>query len=141
MRPIKEKSLGEKNLILLFSFFSCLFIILSNNRNILASNDPILISSIVGLQRSPSVAYSDNKNCFIVWEDNRNGSFDIFGAVVYENMVLGQILICTAPGDQINPVIEWNGINYFVVWQDKRNVNSFDLFGARVSKMGILLDL
>ncbi|MGA1868622.1 MAG: hypothetical protein ACMUJM_08730 [bacterium] len=126
--------------ILLFSFFFCLFTILTNRGIGHASNDPVLISSIIGLQQSPAIAYSDEENCFVVWEDNRTGSFDIIGAVVNKGMVLGQILICTAPGDQINPVIEWNGINYFIVWQDKRNGNSFDLFGARVSKMGILLD-
>ncbi len=44
-----------------------------------------------------------------------------------------------APGDQIAPSVAFDGTNYLVAWADSRSGTS-DVYGARVSQAGTLLD-
>ena len=53
---------------------------------------------------------------YIVWQDNRNGNWDIYA---YDLSTGAEIPICTATGDQTNPSVY--GDNF--VWQDNRNGN------------------
>ena len=103
----------------------------------------ILISSAVNYQTNPSVSF-DGTNYFIVWQDYRNGSNDIYGARVTP---FGEVLdtlgipISTAPFNQLSPSVAFDGVNYFVVWEDYRNnFYSPDIYGARVTPEGIVLD-
>src|SRR5262249_30202602 len=50
--------------------------------------------------------------------------------------------IVPAPDDPEEPSVAANGNGYFVVWADKRTYNSteYDVFGARVSSTGEVLD-
>jgi hypothetical protein len=53
------------------------------------------------------------------------------------------IAISTAPKCQGDPRIIFDGTNYFVVWSDQRLSGTYlnnDIYGARVSKDGVLLD-
>jgi len=45
-----------------------------------------------------------------------------------------------APGDQTSPALAFDGSNYLVAWQDEQATALFDIFGARVSPGGILVD-
>jgi alpha-tubulin suppressor-like RCC1 family protein len=46
-----------------------------------------------------------------------------------------------APEDQLEPSVAASSNGYFVVWADKRNPNSlYDIYGARVSRSGEVLD-
>jgi len=47
---------------------------------------------------------------------------------------------CTAAGDQTPPRVTYGGGNWFVVWGDFRSVTESDLYGARVSTAGTVLD-
>src|SRR5437773_5894907 len=53
-----------------------------------------------------------------------------------------QAAILPAPDDQEEPSVVANGNGYFVVWADKRNYNTteYDIYGARVSSTGEVLD-
>lgn len=62
-------------------------------------------------QRNPAI-YGD----YVVWEDNRNGNWDIYG---YNLLTEEEFQITTDPDDQENPAIYGD----YVVWEDKRNSN------------------
>jgi hypothetical protein len=91
----------------------------------------------------PAVAF-DGTNCLVAWQDYRSGStYDIYGARV---SVGGNVLdasgiaISTAVGDQSLPAISFDGANYLVVWGDSRSGSTADIYGARVSVVGSVLD-
>ena len=50
------------------------------------------------------------------------------------------IPISTAAGDQIAPAVAWNGTDFLVVWTGTAAPTSFDIYGARVSGAGSVLD-
>ncbi len=50
-------------------------------------------------------------------------------------------IVAPASGDQTAPAVAFDGANYLVVWQDFRSaVSANDVFGARVTKNGDVLD-
>ena len=50
------------------------------------------------------------------------------------------IRICAAADLQEWPAVAFDGSNFLVVWQDLRNGGDYDVYGARVSEAGELLD-
>jgi hypothetical protein len=94
----------------------------------------------------PSVTYGNSFISFYlaVWSKKTPSGFDIYGARINRN---GEVLeggdgipICTAKNDQMFPSVLWDGENFFVVWQDMRSGKRWDIYGARVSLDGQVLD-
>ncbi|MDD1750738.1 MAG: hypothetical protein LUO89_12800, partial [Methanothrix sp.] len=103
------------------------------------------ISQAPGEQVEPSIAF-DGTNYMVVWRDARNGFTDIYGTRVTQGGIVLDptgIPISTAPGNQGEPQLVYDGANYFVVWVDQRNSLSYsdnDIYGARIKPDGTLLD-
>lgn len=92
----------------------------------------------------PFVA-SDGESFFVVWQDRRSGKrWDIYGAMVTsdgEVMELGDPIVTgRSTYDQVAPAISFDGENYLVVWQGKKSAKLWNIYFARVSKDGEILD-
>ena len=82
----------------------------------------------------------DGTNYFVVWSDNRNGSYNIYGSRVTPcGKVLdpGGIPISTGLYDRGKPDIAFDGKNYLIVWQDYRGSSgTSNIYGSFVSPSG-----
>jgi len=102
----------------------------------------IAISTAEDWQYYPSVAF-DGQNYLVVWGDQRNGPFDIYGTrVTQDGVVLDPTGIAISTVDCYKgwPSVAFSGVHYLVVWDDYRNGDYSDIYGARVSRAGIVLD-
>jgi len=90
---------------------------------------------------SADVAF-DGTNYLVAAMRFDNSSFhDIFGARVRtDGQVLDEFMIAGEPGSQLDPSIAFDGSGYFVVWSDGRDGNLPDIYGARISTEGTVLD-
>jgi hypothetical protein len=95
-----------------------------------------------GAQHDPAIAF-DGTNHLVAWSDTRSGSEDIYAARVDR---AGAVLdgtgipVSTAAGDQLGPAVAFDGTNSLIAWSDNRSGTSFDVYGARVSPTGAVLD-
>jgi hypothetical protein len=113
-----------------------------NTSGIVLDASGVAISSAADDQVKPSVA-SDGINFLITWTDGRNFRNDIYGARVDNSgnvLEPNGIAITTAEEHQENPAAVFGGLNYLVVWDDKRLSFFNDIFGARIQPSGIVLD-
>jgi len=95
---------------------------------------------------------SNEDEFLVVWaekveeDDSGETPTNIYGAKVSdEGQILGnRIDICTVGNDQRRPAVIWDGSQYLVVWEDKRNSTDeedrIDIYGTRVSADGTVLD-
>ncbi len=97
----------------------------------------------LGSQNLPAAAF-DGENFLVVWQDCRHGAdADIHGARVSPLGVLLDstgIAISTAEGTQDCPTVAFDGMNFPVAWSDGRAGAARDIYGARVSSRGVVLD-
>jgi hypothetical protein len=97
----------------------------------------IPISGQTGTQCAPATA-SDGTDFLVAWQDWRSGSYDIYCARVSQSGTVldtAGVAVCTSSGDQVAPVLTYNGTDYLVLWQSQA-----DLHGARISPHGVVLD-
>jgi len=94
-------------------------------------------------QQGPAVAF-DGENFLVVWRDYRNGQYtDVYGARVSpDGVVLDAtgIPISTAVGDQDDVAVAFGGADFLVAWRDFRDGDDTDIYGARVTTSGTVLD-
>ena len=105
--------------------------------------DGIPVCLADGTQRAPGVAF-DGTNWLVVWHDYRNGSTpDIYAARVSQSGAVldpADIPVSVAAGDQRYPRVVFTGANFIVVWHDYRYRDTADIYAARVSPSGSVLD-
>ncbi len=100
-------------------------------------------------QIHPAVAVSSKGDVVVVWQDNRNGNYDIY----FQHYNLAGAVLTAVGGnqqftmanpayqiyDQIHPDIAVTGEGvFYLAWEDKRNNNS-DIFAARGQVVGGVL--
>ena len=92
---------------------------------------------------TPRVA-SNGSGYFVVWAEYRDlTGWDVQGARVSAAGALldpAGIGISNAVREQYDPDIAADGIDYFVAWSDHRSGSDNDIYGARVSGSGAVLD-
>lgn len=103
----------------------------------------LFLTPSVNSQYAPDVAWSGT-DYLVVWQDSRTDvDYDIYGARIDPQ---GNVLdpagfaITTGAGDQELPKITHASWGYFVAWHDLRASSSGDVYGARVSDGGVVLD-
>ncbi|MCE5315230.1 MAG: hypothetical protein ABFD49_00545 [Armatimonadota bacterium] len=118
---------------------------LNSDLNLL-STSPITISAATEDQAMPSVA-SNGSNFLVVWEDSRSAVSptyytDIYGAIVSSSgtVTATSPAISPATGCQYNPKAASNGTDYFVVWEDYRNLSYPLIYGTRVTSAAVVKD-
>ncbi|UCF81431.1 MAG: hypothetical protein JSV08_03215, partial [Acidobacteriota bacterium] len=102
-----------------------------------------VIGPASGYQGGTSVA-SNGTDYFAVWAEPRSsGTGNIYGArVTSAGTILDPlgIPVSTAANDQLYPSAASNGTDYFVAWEDFRSGVDDDIYGARVTSAGTVLD-
>ncbi|UCG42336.1 MAG: T9SS type A sorting domain-containing protein [candidate division WOR-3 bacterium] len=90
----------------------------------------------------PAIAF-DGENYLVTWDDYRTGSADVYGARITPS---GAVLdpnglpLSTAPNYQKASALAFDGTSYLVAWEDWRNGHDYDLYAARVSTAGSVLE-
>jgi hypothetical protein len=98
-----------------------------------------------GGESFPSVG-AVGTNFLVAWMDSRNSGGT--GSDIYSARVFGDgsvpdfngFPVCTLPNDQVNPAVSADGNNYVVVWQNVGGSDGNDLYSARISTAGSVLD-
>jgi hypothetical protein len=99
------------------------------------------------LQRQAACAFG--KDCYLVaWCDGSlqadRPTADIYAARIDprsgKSLDPAGIRVCGAPDLQERPAVAFDGTNFLVVWQDFRNGKDYDIYAARVSPQGRVLD-
>ena len=94
---------------------------------------------------APVVA-SGGGGYFVAWHSPRDTSgHDIYGAQITVNgQSAGEQPVFVQTGDQEEPAIAFDGVNFLVAWRDTRNRSGpsedTDIYGTRVSTAGTVLD-
>jgi large repetitive protein len=104
----------------------------------------IAISQAAGSQGAPCLGF-DGANSFVAWHDYRNNpaESDLYGARVTPGGTVldtGGFVIAQAAREEFTPAVASDSANFLVVWEDHRSSGSSDIYGARVSPAGAVLD-
>lgn len=100
------------------------------------------ISRGVNTQHWSSAAF-DGTNYLVTWTDNRNMADAIYAARVSpggDNLDPTGIPICTLGFHRDYSAVAFDGTNYLVAWADGRRNDSADIYAARVTSDGNVLD-
>lgn len=112
-----------------------------DTNGIILDPNGIAVTNAAELQDNTAIAF-DGTNYLLIWQDERNGDYDIYGARVAQSGAVldpGGIAVSTAPNDQINPSVVFDGADYIVVWEDYRELPS-DIYGAKIDTSGAVID-
>jgi hypothetical protein len=109
----------------------------------LLDQTPFVIADTIDLKQLPRVAYGTNI-FLVVWQDLRNGKdWDVYASrVTPDGEVLepNGILVSGGVRNQAMPRVAWDGNNFNVIWQDGRSDEKYEVYMARVSTSGTVLD-
>ena len=102
----------------------------------------IQICGAIGPQRHPRLCADNSGGVIITWLDRRNGkNYDIYAQKIDANgryrWTEDGVPLCSAPGDQYDPVPVPDGSGgAVIVWQDRRNGNNYDIYAQHIDSSG-----
>jgi hypothetical protein len=114
----------------------------SRNGTVLDLDEFAVSRSAAGGAGGSIVSASDGSDYLAVWQDIRNGNYDIYGALVGKSGIVSpanDIPICRLASTQVAPSVAFLGNSYLVVWEDDRNAKA-QIFGTLVSTAGVVAD-
>jgi Fibronectin type III domain/PKD domain len=94
---------------------------------------------------APAVAFGGT-GYFVVWEKfGSTNDYNIYGAKVgTDGQPSPEIPVFVQTGEQVEPAIAFDGVNYLVIWRDTRTgsgpSSDTDIYGTRVGPDGTVLD-
>lgn len=102
------------------------------------------IVTATGDQLVPEISTNGTVS-LVAWEDRRAGNFDIRGAIVDNasgTVSVADFVICNVAGDQTRPAVAFDAASgqFLVMWTDSRTPADPNIFGARVTAAGAVLD-
>jgi hypothetical protein len=106
----------------------------------------IAVSTAAGDQTHPDAAAAPSGATLVVWEDRRAlaaQGVDIAGAVIADGVVIAaDLAIATAAGDQSRPTVIYDAASggFVVAWSDARILADPDVYAARITLAGAVLD-
>jgi hypothetical protein len=104
----------------------------------------VIICTSAGDQIRSQICTDGNNGAYITWEDHRNaGNSDIYAQRIAANAAINWaatgFAICTAPNDQLTPMIVSNGnLGAIVAWQDYRSGSNFDIYETGFNTTGFV---
>ncbi|WP_243338178.1 InlB B-repeat-containing protein [Anaeromyxobacter soli] len=101
-----------------------------------------LVSAAPGAQHHPAIAIGPSA-ALIIWEDERSGmgASDVYGARVGATVLDPDgILVSNSPFQEYSPSVGFDGTGWVVVWSDLGGGSGSQVYGARLSAEGALLD-
>jgi hypothetical protein len=99
-----------------------------------------VVTTATDLQGSAQICTSSDGGYIIVWNDNRNGNYDIYAqkmnAYGVAQWTADGVAICTASNNQQTPqiVADANG-GAIITWEDSRGANK-DIYAQRINSSG-----
>ncbi|MBW2263444.1 MAG: hypothetical protein JRG91_15875 [Deltaproteobacteria bacterium] len=95
------------------------------------------IDSATSRQKYPAATFSGSE-FGVVWQDDRNGGFEIYFKRVSESMspVGSATRVTSTAGMSRVPSIAWSGSEYGIVWEDNRDAGDKEIYFARVGEGG-----
>lgn len=113
----------------------------SNGKSL--DDKPFAVCTAKDMQERPRIAFGGGV-FLVVWQDLRNEKdWDVYAARVTP---AGKVLdvdgfrVAGGKHNQALPQVAWDGKAFLVVWQDARSGNRYEIYGARVSSDGKVLD-
>jgi hypothetical protein len=104
--------------------------------------NPICVA--IGDQQGPSLISDGRGGAIVVWNDNRNGTWDIYAQRIDAYGALqwatDGVAVCTAPNDQGSQVLVSDGAGGAIIaWRDLRGDSDGDIYAQRIGGDGIAL--
>ena len=101
------------------------------------------ICNSAGVQKNSSIVDADNGSAIIVWEDNRNGNYDIYAQKIDSSgnilWATNGVAVCNKTTTQKSPkIVGDNAGGAIIVWEDSLNFY-WDIYAQRISSSGTLL--
>jgi len=98
-----------------------------------AFQTPVRLTTDKGDQCNPALAVSAAGAVYVVWQDNRNGNWDIYASVCSDGVSFSkEVRVTNSTHNEINPaaaIDHQSPSRVYVAWQDDRNGNQ-DIYAA-----------
>jgi len=93
---------------------------------------PLRITADLYDQCNPALALSATGTVYVVWQDNRNGNWDLYASICADGATFKEVRVTNSSRNEINPAIavdRQSPARVYVAWQDDRNGNQ-DIYVA-----------
>jgi len=115
----------------------------SSNTGVLWTTDGVSICTAADTQEQTQIVDDGAGGAIIVWQDYRNGNYDIYAQRVNSSGAVqwaaDGVTVCTAPFDQFNLALVSDGLGGAILtWEDNRSniVDCPDIYAQRINSSG-----